>query len=87
VRLSSFGSVRFRRGVLRGGTISMAGCHNIQPPPAVYVSQSTMMPSNTVLLSTMMSDLSAEPGFDDRFISCLRLNCSLENVGARAVGR
>jgi hypothetical protein len=29
------------------------------------------MPPNTVLLSTMMSDLSAQPGFDDRFLAAL----------------
>jgi hypothetical protein len=30
------------------------------------------MSANAVLLSTMMSDLSAQPGFDDKFIAALR---------------
>lgn len=49
----------------------MGGCHTVQPSPAAPVQEASPLPSNTILLSTVMSDLSAQPGFDDTFIAAL----------------
>jgi hypothetical protein len=43
----------------------------MQLPSASQVHQASPLPPNTVLLSTMLSDLSAQPGFDDTFIAAL----------------
>jgi hypothetical protein len=63
--------VRFSKGVCRGVCVSVLlaiiGCRTEAP----YVVPETPMPPNTVLLSQMMRELSATPGFTDALLAHL----------------
>jgi hypothetical protein len=48
----------------------LGGCRGAVAP-TTYVQQDRTMPPKTVLLSTMMSDLSAQPGFTDQVMAAL----------------
>src|ERR1700677_2862758 len=48
----------------------LGGCRGAVAP-TTYVRQDRTMPPNTVLFSTMMSDLSAQPGFNDQLMAAL----------------
>src|SRR5258708_4040617 len=56
-----------RRGVCVGVLLALIGCR----AEARYVVPETPMPPNTVLLSQMMRELSATPGFTDALLAKL----------------
>jgi hypothetical protein len=60
-------SNRVRRGVCVGVLLALFGCRTEAP----YVVPETPMPPNTVLLSQMMRELSATPGFTDALLAQL----------------
>ena len=49
---------------------ALAGCRGANAP-ATNMQQRDTMPPNTVLLSTMMNDLSEQPGFTDKIIAAM----------------
>jgi hypothetical protein len=57
----------FRRGVCVSVLLALFGCRTEKP----YVVPETPMPPNTVLLSQMMRELSATPGFTDALLAQL----------------
>ena len=68
-------SVLWRRGglcccMLAAGALVLGGCQDVQTPTTSVRFEPTM-PPHTVLLSTMMSDLAAEPGFADQMMDAL----------------
>src|SRR5260370_41162522 len=56
-----------RRGVCVGVLLALIGCRTEAP----YVVPETPMPPNTILLSQMMRELSATPGFTDALLAQL----------------
>jgi hypothetical protein len=50
--------------------LALGGCQSAVAP-TTYVREEHMLPPNTVLLSTMMNDLSAEPGVTDQILAAL----------------
>jgi hypothetical protein len=57
--------------VLVLGAFAQGGCRALVAPRIAYARQETYMPPNTVLLSKMMSDLSAQPGFTDQLLAAI----------------
>jgi hypothetical protein len=70
VRSILFRRVSLRYGVLAAVAFGLGGCRGAAAP-TTYVRQDHTMPPKTVLLSTMMSDLSAQPGFTDQLMTAL----------------
>ena len=58
----------FRRGVCVSVLLALFGCRTEAP----YVVPETPMPPNTILLSQMMRELSATPGFTDALLAQLQ---------------
>ena len=56
--------------MLTAVAFALGGCRGAVAP-TTYVRQSAAMPPNTVLLSTMMSDLSSQPGFTNQLMDAL----------------
>ena len=56
----------FRNLALLLSMFSLAGCRN------KYVAPEAPMPPNTILLSQMMRELSAQPGFTEAFLKDLQ---------------
>ena len=54
-----------RKLALLGSSLAATGCRN------TYVVPETPMPPNTILLSQMMRELSAQPGFTDELLDQL----------------
>jgi hypothetical protein len=50
---------------------AQVGCRALVAPRIAYARPETPMPPNTVLLSKMMSDLSAQPGFTDQLLAAI----------------
>lgn len=57
-----------RRSLLLAATLMMTGCERHSIPPG------SPMPPNTILLSQMMSQLSAQPGFTEAFLREIKGN-------------
>jgi hypothetical protein len=70
MRISLSLSRNIRRGVLACVLLALVGC----PGDAPYVVPEAPMPPNTVLLSQMMRELSATPGFTDALLAQLDKN-------------
>jgi hypothetical protein len=56
--------------VFAAGALALGGCQGVQTPTTEVRLQPTM-PANTILLSTVMNDVSQEPGFTDRMMEAL----------------
>ena len=67
MRKRVFLSKGVRRGVCVGVLLALIGCRAEAP----YVVPETPMPPNTILLSQMMRQLSATPGFTDALLAQL----------------
>jgi hypothetical protein len=57
-------------GLVLAWAFALSGCHRVEAP-TTYVHQDRIMPPKTVLFSTMMSDLSGQPGFTNQLMAAL----------------